>query len=142
MTAAPFLKWAGGKRQLLPELLKHVPPTFGRYFEPFLGGGALFFELSNQKRLVDDATLGDGNLFLAHTYETVRDHYSRLVVALDRHAAAHAKHGKEHYIAVRAEIPRADRADRGVELAARLIYLNRTCFNGLYRTNKAGTACT
>ena len=77
-SARPFLKWAGGKQQLVPALLEGTPPAFGRYFEPFLGGGALFFALAGRRRL-DGAVLCDANADLIATYEAVRDDRGGLV---------------------------------------------------------------
>lgn len=128
----PFLKWAGGKGQLLPELLARVARVeFRRYHEPFIGGGALFFELAASGRLGPyKPFLSDRNANLMDAYLGVRDDVEGVIAALKRHAE---RHSKEHYYAVRAETP--------VELcerAARIIYLNRTCFNGLYRENSRG----
>lgn len=130
MTAQPFIKWAGGKRQLLPELLKRVPPRFGRYFEPFIGGGALFWALQPEH-----ATLGDLNPRLCKTYMAVRDSVDDVIQRLHGHARLHAKNGARHYYAVR-DI--AIDAYPNAAVAAWFIYLNKTCFNGLYRENKAG----
>lgn len=129
----PFLKWAGGKRQLLPELRRRVRMAgeFSRYHEPFVGGGALFFDLYRDGALgTEQAMLVDNNSRLIETYLGVRDHVERVIELL---AAHHAQHSKDHYYAVRAEAPKAL-----PERAARIIYLNRTCFNGLYRENRQG----
>ncbi|MDX9719103.1 MAG: Dam family site-specific DNA-(adenine-N6)-methyltransferase [Myxococcota bacterium] len=124
--AQPFLKWAGGKRALLPELRKRVGKFPGRYFEAFLGGAALFFELAPRK-----AVLSDVNLRLVRCYRALRDDVEGLIGLLTEHAQQHCK---EHYYAVRAlDVDRCS----DVELAAWLIYLNHTCFNGLYRVNKS-----
>lgn len=127
--ATPFLKWAGGKRQLLPEIRKHVPEKFGTYFEPFLGGGAVFFDLV-AAQITGRARLGDSNAELIDTYKTVCGSTEKLIEALHAHAK---QHSAAHYLAVRAA-----RAFPGVTRAARMIYLNRTGFNGLYRVNKKG----
>jgi DNA adenine methylase len=129
-TAQPFIKWAGGKRQLLPELLARVPPTFGRYFEPFIGGGALFWALQPQR-----AVLGELNPRLAKTYMAVRDSIDDVIQRLHGHARLHKKNGERHYYAVRDITIDAYPAPA---VAAWFIYLNKTCFNGLYRENKAG----
>lgn len=130
-TAAPFLKWVGGKRHLLPvlfEALKEVPAP-KRYFEPFVGGGALFFALSRFAWTVDAAVyLSDVNEELVTTYRAVRDEVEGVIAMLKVHAALHSK---EHYYAIRGEVP-VDKDAR----AARMIYLNKTCFNGLYRVSK------
>ena len=123
------MKWAGGKRQLLPEIGKHVSADFaGRYFEPFLGGGAVFFDL--MATMAPRSYLGDVNAELIETYRAVRDNVDGVIAALRSHAR---QHSEEHYYAVRAQAVRAP-----TSVAARMIYLNRTCFNGLYRVNKAG----
>jgi len=126
MTAPrPFLKWAGGKGQLLGELRSLVPPRHGRYFEPFLGGGALFFD-----RLPKDGMLSDVNAEIVGCYIAVRDEVEKLIRALKRH-----RYDADHYYAVRDTNP-ADLSP--VERAARTIFLNKTGFNGLYRVNRSG----
>jgi len=129
----PFLKWAGGKGQLLPELLAALDDagTFKHYHEPFVGGGALFFALRGLGRLDGKAVfLSDANPRLIEMYLAVRDETDALIAYLKKHAAAH---DETHYYAVRAREPRTAAAR-----AARLIYLNRTCFNGLFRENSKG----
>lgn len=132
----PFLKWVGGKRQLLPELLRAVKKAepFERYYEPFVGGGALFFELAAQNRLgTKKACLSDTNPRLIETYQVVQSDVEALIEILREHKIQHEALGKEHYYAVRTEVP-----NTSVARAARIIYLNRTCFNGLYRENSKG----
>ena len=128
----PFLKWAGGKTGLLAELLERVEAAqpFTAYFEPFIGGGALFFELTRLGRLPGCAVLSDANPNLVAAYLGVRDHVDGVIHALIRHRDLHSR---EHYYAVRDAAPRTLPAR-----AARIIYLNRTCFNGLYRENSRG----
>lgn len=127
--ARPFLKWAGGKSQLLPELLKRLPPRFNRYFEPFLGGGAMFFAVRPTT-----ATLSDANDELVNAWKVVRDSSGDLVAALEAH-----RYEKTHYYEVRARDRAPDFASSPpAERAARLIYLNRCGFNGLYRVNRRG----
>ena len=127
----PFLKWAGGKRQLLPQLLPRVLPRIQSGFhEPFIGGGALFFELSGLGVLPARVTLSDANPNLVECYTMVRDQLYALVEHLREHQA---RHGEGYFYAVRGAIP-----TEPVERAARLIYLNKTCFNGLYRENRKG----
>ncbi|MGM0574600.1 MAG: DNA adenine methylase [Myxococcota bacterium] len=121
----PVLKWAGGKKRLLHELLPRLPERFGRYFEPFFGGGALYFSLQPEV-----ATLGDVNSELMTVYRCVRDELDALVAHLQRH-----RYEKDYYYRMRALDPR-DLTP--VERASRTIYLNRTCFNGLYRVNRRG----
>lgn len=122
---APFIKWVGGKRQLLPELRARVPSKFGRYFEPFVGGGALFFDLAPEL-----ASLTDMNERLVRTYRGVRDDVNGVIALLSEYP-----HEERFYYDLRA-VDIDTRSD--VEVAARFIYLNKTCFNGLYRENKAG----
>jgi DNA adenine methylase len=135
-TPRPFLKWAGGKQQLVPALLEGVPSTFGRYFEPFVGGGALFFALAGRGTLAG-AVLADANADLMATYEVVRDDLSglaRRLRALERrYLALDADRRAAHFYRVRVTPPR----DR-LGAAARFIFLNKTCFNGLYRVNRSG----
>lgn len=129
--ARPFLKWAGGKRQLLPELLRRTPSSFRRYHEPFVGGGAMFFALAERglyRR--HGARLCDINPELINAYTTVRDRVETLIVLL-----ASFQNDEAFYYRVRAQDPRA--LDP-IQRAARLIYLNKTCFNGLFRENRSG----
>lgn len=121
--ASPFLKWAGGKTRLLPTLLTYTPARFNTYIEPFVGGGALFFALQPRK-----AILADSNPELINCYTVVRDRVEDLIAVLDEYPYA-----EEFYYNLRTEMP-----EDAVLRAARLIYLNRTCFNGLYRVNKRG----
>jgi len=130
--AAPFLKWAGGKRQLLPELRARIPRSFGAYHEPFLGGGALAFEMISA-RPGAACSLSDLNSDLVIAYVAVRDRLEDLLDSLRGHAAAYAQDPKAYYYATRASAPRSI-----VEKASRLLFLNRTCFNGLYRVNSSG----
>lgn len=123
--ARPFVKWAGGKTQLLPELRKYVPEKFGCYWEPFIGGGALFFELAPKK-----AVLCDLNHALVAAYAALRDNPAAVIDALKRH-----KNEKMYFL--RTRDCRPDPTDL-VETAAWTIYLNKTCFNGLWRENKKG----
>lgn len=144
----PLLKWAGGKRQLLPYLRRVYPSEFNRYIEPFFGSGAVFFDLHGEGRLREhDAVLIDANADLIGCYETVRDAPDEVARELERLAAAHARGGRTHYYAVRDgqfnplrdERRRADgRIPYTPQLAAMLIYLNRTGFNGLFRVNARG----
>ena len=126
----PFLKWAGGKRSLLPEILNRIPEDrFELYLEPFLGGGALFLELYKQGR-IKRAILNDRNPELINTWKMVRDQPQAVVDVFKRWAPT-----SEEYYAVRA----LDEAGlSGIERAARVIWLNRHCFNGLYRLNRSG----
>jgi DNA adenine methylase len=125
----PFLKWAGGKRQLLPRILALVPPRVRTYVEPFLGGGALFFAMAAQRRF-ERAVLGDCNGELINCYEAVRDDVEGVIAKLERF-----RNTPDVYYRVRGQNPaRLKPAAR----AARLIYLNRCGYNGLYRVNSDG----
>jgi DNA adenine methylase len=129
----PILKWAGGKGQLLAPLMEAIlrAGPIQRYHEPFLGGGALFFALAGRGLLGRRrAFLSDANGRLIEMYQAVADSAGEIIRLLHEHAN---KHCAEHYYAVRAAIPACPPAR-----AARLIYLNRTCFNGLYRENARG----
>jgi len=131
---APFLKWAGGKRSLLPRLLPLVPRTMQTYYEPFLGGGALFFALSAANLAAPlpfrAAVLADRNEELIWCYRAVRDDVDGVIRALDRH-----RYDSDHYYRVREQnVARLGDAAR----AARMIFLNRTGYNGLYRVNSSG----
>ncbi|MEQ9617831.1 MAG: DNA adenine methylase [Deltaproteobacteria bacterium] len=133
--AKPFLKWAGGKQQLIPQYQNFFPIEFGDYYEPFLGSGAVYFHLFNTSSLKNHSYLSDNNVELINTYVVVRDNLDELMVLLKIHQASH---NKEYYYEIRG----LDRNDNiklsDVEKAARMIYLNRTCFNGLYRVNSKG----
>ena len=125
----PIVKWVGGKRQLMFELLKNLPKSYNRYFEPFIGGGALFFELQP-----DNAYISDMNEELINLYFVVRDSVDELVHDLNKHEIS-----KEYFLKIR----NLDRMEKyfklsNVERASRFIYLNRTCFNGMYRVNSKG----
>jgi DNA adenine methylase len=144
----PLLKWAGGKRQLLPQLRRFYPAQFNRYIEPFFGSGAVYFDLRASGRLDGhDVLLVDSNPDLIGCYETVRAQPDEVAAELERLAAAHARGGDAQYYAVRDGQfnPARDRLRDGAgriaytpALAAMLIYLNRTGFNGLFRVNARG----
>lgn len=125
MKVKPFLKWAGGKTQLLPELRKHIPEQYHRYIEPMMGAGAMFFDLQPQ-----NAILSDSNEELVNAYIIVRDQAEELINRLKRF-----KNEEKFYYEIRSQDPIGLSP---VQRAARLIYLNKTCFNGLYRVNKQG----
>ncbi|HHD81465.1 MAG TPA: DNA adenine methylase [Campylobacterales bacterium] len=133
--AQPFIKWVGGKRGLLSQIIPLLPKNFNNYFEPFVGGGALFFELYAQGKLDGkNVCLFDINAELINTYNVVKESPSELIEKLYDFKE---KHSKEYYYEIRAW----DREEDFLEIdslmrAARFIYLNKTCFNGLYRVNK------
>ncbi|HHV35610.1 MAG TPA: DNA adenine methylase [Syntrophomonadaceae bacterium] len=127
---APVVKWVGGKRQIIDEITKYVPETFSTYYEPFLGGGAVLFELQPKKAVVNDI-----NKELMNIYEVIKDNVEDLIDDLKRH-----KNDKDYFYKIR-ELDR-DRERysilTSVQKASRIIYLNKTCFNGLFRVNKSG----
>src|SRR5215831_1677205 len=129
----PFVKWAGGKGQLLSELDKLIPNRFNRYFEPFLGGAAMFIHLAS-KNMISTAYLSDTNEELIKVFKVVRDSVEELIDVLNKHREKCYKNPVEYYYRLRDEThPTND-----VEIAARFIALNKTCFNGLYRVNQNG----
>ena len=126
---SPVVKWVGGKRQLLPELMKRLPPKITTYYEPFFGGGALFFSIQPSK-----AVLNDSNSELMNVYGCIRDDVDGLITALEAH-----KNEEEHFYKTR----QLDRTPTfkdlpAIQRAARIIYLNKTCYNGLFRVNQQG----
>ncbi len=129
MEAKPFVKWAGGKRQLIEQLVKHLPEEFNNYYEPFLGGGALFFKLSLLGR-IKHAYLNDVSAPLVQAYKTIKEKPTELIVEL---GSGKYKNDKETFLKIRAE-----KSTNLVKATARFIYLNKTAFNGLYRVNSSG----
>jgi len=125
-----FVKWAGGKTQLLPKIADLLPGKFNRYFEPFLGSGAVFFYL--EQKTSCPAFLSDANAELIDTYEVVKRHPRELIRRL---GALKARHSKAQFYRLRGKNPKM--LDR-IDAAARFIYLNKTCYNGLYRVNSKG----
>lgn len=123
--ARPFLKWAGGKGRLIPQYEPYFPKHFRTYYEPFLGGGAIFFHLQP-----GHAVLSDVNLELVNVYTCIRDQVNDVLEHLDNHARQHCQN---YYYQIRALT-----SSTPAQQAARFIYLNRTCFNGLYRENSKG----
>ncbi len=146
----PFLKWAGGKRQLLPEITRFVPPSFGAYCEPFLGSGAVYFDLESRGLLEGRrAALMDNNPDLIGAWLSLREDPEAVIRALRRLAGSHRDDPKAAYYRVRDERFNPARAelisaggrwseDYDASLAAMFVYLNRTGFNGLFRLNNAG----
>ena len=121
----PFLKWAGGKTQLLPYLRKLYPNSFSKYYEPFLGGGAVFFDLKPKQYLISDS-----NPELINVYKTVATQKEHVIMKLKT-----MENTEAFFYKIRSE---AFDNLSCIEAAARTIFLNRTCFNGLYRVNKQG----
>jgi len=130
LKAKPILKWAGGKGRLLPQYEPLFPERIGTFFEPFLGSAAVFFHLWNKGR-VPKAVLYDLNKHLIATYRAVKNQPEMVIERLRRHAKAHCR--QYYYEVVRPANPKGL-----VDQAARVIYLNKTCFNGLWRVNSKG----
>jgi len=126
----PFLKWVGGKRQLILQMNDYFPKEFNKYIEPFLGGGAIFFYL-----LPETAILIDVNKELINTYNIIKNNVSELIKSLKKH-----KNEKDYYYEVRSKDRNPEEYSKlsDVNKASRTIYLNRCCFNGLYRVNSKG----
>jgi len=130
----PFLKWAGGKRQLLSNIKKYLPKSINNctYYEPFIGGGALFFELQPKKAVISDF---NGQLIL--TYNVIKNNVDELIILLKKYMK---KNIEESYYNIRNMDRDLEKFNilTDVEKAARLIFLNKTCYNGLYRVNSQG----
>ena len=130
----PFVKWAGGKRQILDKLIKYVPEDFNTYYEPFVGGGALFFELSPK-----NAVINDSNEELINVFRCIKDEekLTKMCNELNHHEA---NHSEEYYYKIRNIDRDKNKFNRlsDYKRAARTIYLNKACFNGLYRVNSKG----
>ena len=124
----PIVKWVGGKTRLLPDLLQRLPSGFNRYYEPFAGGAALFFRVQPAS-----AVLGDMNADLIGAYRAVASDVEAVIAALEVHAVAHSE---THYYAIRKAFSGWELS--GSDRAAAFLYLNRVCFNGLYRVNSKG----
>ncbi len=123
--ARPFVKWAGGKGQILSTLRRYIPPFDGRYYEPFVGGGAMFFSLQRKCSFVSDR-----NQELINAYLAVKDSVEDLILSLRQH-----RNEEPYFYQVRGWDPASLTS---IERASRLIFLNKTCFNGLYRVNQNG----
>ncbi len=129
MECKPFIKWVGGKRKLLPELEKRLPQDFKTYFEPFMGGAALFWQTKPKK-----AVLLDINQELVNTYQCVQQNVEALILDLQQHY-----YDKKYYYQIRQGDRLAEYSNwTDIQRASRFIYLNKTCFNGLYRVNSKG----
>ena len=125
-----MIKWVGGKTRLLPELLARMPDTFGRYYEPFAGGAALFFRLAPKR-----AVLADSNKDLVTLYSAIAGDPNAVIRRLQHHRE---EHDEDHYYAMRAKWNEDHVSWPAAERAATFIYLNKTCFNGLWRVNRSG----
>lgn len=126
----PVVKWVGGKRQLIPEIEKHVPSHYSTYYEPFVGGGAVLFHLQPKKAIVNDI-----NEELINLYQVIKDNVDELIEDLKKH-----KNEADYFYKIR-ELDRDMRKYKSlssVERASRIHYLNKTCYNGLFRVNSQG----
>ena len=128
----PFVKWAGGKRQIMLELEKYFPDKFDSYLEPFLGGGAVMFDLLTKKPSLK-CNVSDLNSDLILAYVTIRDKLNKLIQSLENHSKNYHKDSTGYYYKVRNQEPKNQ-----IEKVSRLLFLNKTCFNGLYRVNSKG----
>jgi len=128
----PFVKWAGGKRQLMSELEKNFPTKFGTYLEPFLGGGAVMFDLLTKAPNLK-CNVSDLNSDLVLAYVTIRDRSEKLIESLENHSKNYHKDSTGYYYEVRKQEPKNQ-----IDKVSRLLFLNKTCFNGLYRVNSKG----
>jgi DNA adenine methylase len=128
--ASPVIKWVGGKTKLLPELTARLPARFERYFEPFAGGAALFFRVAPER-----AVLADSNADLMALYRCLARDAAGVIRKLEHHREAHCE---QHYYATRTRWNDRESPWTTAERAATFIYLNKTCFNGLWRVNRSG----
>ncbi len=127
---APVVKWVGGKRQIIDEIMKYVPTNFSTYYEPFLGGGAVLFELQPKKAVVNDI-----NAELMNIYVVIKKNVEELIDDLKQY-----KNEKEYFYRIRERDRDKEQYNKltPVQRASRIIYLNKTCYNGLFRVNKNG----
>jgi DNA adenine methylase len=135
-TAKPFLKWVGGKGRVIAQLEQFFPDNFNNYFEPFVGGGAIYFHLGSKK-----STINDINNNLTCTYINVRDNVEdlikELIILKDKYMSLNPESQKTMYYEVRDEFNKTNNRNT-IRKSALLIFLNKTCFNGMYRENKKG----
>lgn len=131
---APFLKWAGGKRQLLNQIKERMPKEYNDYYEPFIGGGAVLFELQPEK-----ATINDINISLINVYRQVKDNTEEFIELVNKLDSEMWEDGKEYYLNIREKYnDKLLKNEYDLELAALFTFMNKHCFNGLYRVNKKG----
>lgn len=131
---APFVKWAGGKRQLIPQIRERMPAQFKNYYEPFVGGGAVIFEL-----LPENAVINDINRALINAYQMICKHPQEFLQEINRLDAEMWEDGKEYYYSLREHYnDKLMKDEFDVELAALFVFINKHCFNGLYRVNGKG----
>ena len=133
-SVAPFVKWAGGKRQLIPQIKERMPEKYNNYFEPFVGGGAVTFEL-----LPANALINDINKALINTYKQIQTGPEDFIQTIKRLDANMWEDGKEYYYSLRERYnDKLMKAEYDIELAALFVFINKHCFNGLYRVNGKG----
>lgn len=133
-TVSPFVKWAGGKRQLLPRIKEKMPEKYNNYFEPFVGGGAVLFEL-----LPSNALINDINRALINAYRQICDAPEEFINAVNKLDTEMWEDGKKYYYSLREHYnDKLMKAEYDVELAALFVFINKHCFNGLYRVNGKG----
>ena len=133
-TVSPFLKWAGGKRQLLTQIRERMPREYNRYYEPFIGGGAVVFDL-----LPENALINDINEALINAYVQIRENVDSFLDKINRIDSAIGEDGKAYYYSMRNLYNmKLEKMEYDIELAALFVFLNKHCFNGLYRVNSKG----
>lgn len=133
-TVGPFVKWAGGKRQLLAQIRERMPREYNRYYEPFIGGGAVVFDL-----LPENALINDINEALINAYVQIRENVDSFLDNINRIDSAIGEDGKAYYYSMRNLYNmKLEKMQYDIELAALFVFLNKHCFNGLYRVNSKG----
>ena len=133
-SVAPFVKWAGGKRQLIPQIRERMPEKYNDYYEPFVGGGAVIFDL-----LPANALINDINKALINTYRTICNEPDAFLIEVNRLDNDMWEDGKKYYYSIREHYnDKLMRSEYDVELAALFVFINKHCFNGLYRVNGKG----
>ena len=133
-TVSPFVKWAGGKRQLLTQIRERMPREYNRYYEPFIGGGAVVFDL-----LPENALINDINEALINAYVQIRENVDSFLDNINRIDSAIGEDGKDYYYSMRNLYNmKLEKMEYDIELAALFVFLNKHCFNGLYRVNSKG----
>ncbi len=134
LNVMPFVKWAGGKRQLIPQIRERMPEKYNNYYEPFVGGGAVMFEL-----LPSDALINDVNRALMNAYRQICNKPEAFLKAVNRLDEEMWEDGREYYYSLRKSYnDKLVRAEYDIELAALFVFINKHCFNGLYRVNGKG----
>ena len=131
---APFVKWAGGKRQLIPQIRERMPEKYKNYYEPFVGGGAVIFDLRPANALINDI-----NKALINTYRQICDTPENFIEAVDKLDKEMPEDGKEYYFSLRERYnDKLMKSEYDLELATLFVFINKHCFNGLYRVNGKG----